>query len=93
MCIRDRHRFRGPSLYRAAESEAVWAKITAPTAFIDGEKSMFMQAVEPPVIKARRDLFPAGYQETVIPDAGHMLHFDEPEATAAAIRDFLLPAG
>ena len=88
-----KHRFRGPSLYRAAESEAVWAKITAPTAFIDGEKSMFMQAVEPPVIKARRDLFPAGYQETVIPDAGHMLHFDEPEATAAAIRDFLLPAG
>lgn len=83
------HRYRGPSLYRAAESEAIWAQITARTCFIDGEKSAFVQAIDEATKQQRRQLFPAGYQEQVIKGAGHMLHFDQPQATGEAIRQFL----
>lgn len=86
------HRFRGPSLYRAAESEAVWAEITARTCFIDGEKSMFVKAIDEKTKLQRRQLFPSGYTEQVIADAGHMLHFDAPEATGQAILQFLQEA-
>lgn len=83
------HRYRGPSLYRAAESEAIWAQITARSCFIDGEKSMFVKAIDDDTKQQRRQLFPQGYEERVIEGAGHMLHFDAPQATGRAILEFL----
>ena len=83
------HRYRGPSLYRAAESMAVWKQITARTAFIDGGKSAFIKAIDNKTLEQRRECFPDDAWEQVIPEAGHMLHFDQPEATGDAISEFL----
>lgn len=83
-----RHRLRGPLLYRAAESKAIWREITAPTLFVDGAHSPFAEAVEKEEIAARRACF-AHHDCVTIDEAAHMLHFDAPEATAEAVMDWL----
>lgn len=83
-----KHRRDMPSLYRNAESMAVWQQITAPTAFIDGGASAFAKAISEEEKAARRACF-AKRHEAVIPDAGHMLHFDAPDALADALLAFL----
>lgn len=82
-----RHRLRGPGLYRSAESMAIWREITAPTLFIDAGRSLFGQAISAEERAARRACF-CQRQEVRIDNAGHMLHFDEPEATARHLHDF-----
>ena len=82
-----KHELRGPGLYRAAESEAIWKNITAPTLFLDAEKSDFGKAISPAEIKRRRTLFRT-HSEEDIAGAGHMLHFDAPEETGRRITDF-----
>lgn len=83
-----KHRLRGPGLYRAAESEEIWKQITAPTLFIDGGKSIFRTAITSQETQQRRACF-RNYQQTVIAEAGHMLHFDAPEETGRTIAEFL----
>ncbi|MCK9384236.1 MAG: alpha/beta hydrolase [Nevskia sp.] len=83
-----RHWQRGPALYRSAESEAIWREIIAPTLFLDGEHSKIGDAVSAGERARRRACF-RNRREVVVPDAGHMLHFDAPLATAAAITAFL----
>jgi pimeloyl-ACP methyl ester carboxylesterase len=82
-----RHRLRGPGLYRSAESMAIWRQITAPTLFVDAGRSLFANAIGAEERAARRDCF-RERQEVRIENAGHMLHFDEPEATARHLHDF-----
>ena len=41
------HRLRGPSLFRVAESMAVWRKVTAPTLFLDADESFTDKFVGP----------------------------------------------
>ena len=83
------HRIHGPSLYRLAEAEAVWKEVTAPTLCIDGGKSGMFKMLGEEEVQRRRSLF-ANSRTIVLPDAGHMLHFDAPEDTAEAIESFLL---
>ncbi|MEK6806621.1 MAG: alpha/beta hydrolase [Pseudomonadota bacterium] len=83
-----KHELRGPGIYRAAESMAVWKDITAPTLFLDGGKSVFAKAIPADERKRRRACF-RDYREDVIADAGHMLHFDAPEETGRRIAAFL----
>ncbi len=85
----------GPSLYRAAESLAIWSRITAPTLFIDAGRSQLMKAIGAEEMERRRACF-RDRETRQIDEAGHMLHFDAPAQTAALIADFLgrrLPAG
>ena len=82
-----RHRLDMPTLYRNAESEAIWRQIRAPTLFVDAGGSAFGQALKAEEKAARRDCF-RDRQEVSIPGAGHMLHFDAPEATAEALLRF-----
>ena len=82
------HRMRGPSLFRVAESMAVWRQVTAPTLFLDAADSFTDKYVGAEGMAERRGCFADG-RRVVIPDCGHMLHHDQPEAVAVALRDFL----
>ncbi len=83
-----RHELRGPSIYRAAESMALWSQISAPTLFLDGGKSLFAQAIPAEEKQRRRACFCDRHEE-VIAGAGHMLHFDAPEETGQRIAAFV----
>jgi pimeloyl-ACP methyl ester carboxylesterase len=83
-----KHHLPMATLYRAAESKAIWQQVTARTLFIDAGASMFAQAIAPEETAARRACFRERV-ELRIDGAGHMLHFDAPETTGAAIAAFL----
>lgn len=82
-----KHRLRGPGLYRAAESEAIWKQVTARVLFVDAGKSLFGQAI-PEELKQRRRACFRDHTEIVIAQAGHMLHFDAPEETGRTLLAF-----
>jgi pimeloyl-ACP methyl ester carboxylesterase len=83
-----RHSLDSPRPYRSDESEALWCEITAPTLFLDAAESQ-LQRLIPAEEKLRRRALIRDHRTIVIPDAGHMLHFDAPDAAAAAIAAFL----
>ena len=58
---------------------------TKPTLFIKGEKSGYIQSADIPRIK---NLFPNA-EVVTIPDAGHWVHAEQPEAIISQIRFFL----
>lgn len=83
-----KHRLDMPTLYRNAESMEIWKGITAPTLFLDGGASVFAKSINAEEKATRRACF--GTHEIVtLPDAGHMLHFDAPQATADALLAWL----
>lgn len=84
-----KHYLTGPGLYRAAESMEIWKQVTAPTLFVDGGASNFRKTITAAEVAERRACF-RSHQATVLEGAGHMLHFDRPAETAAAIRDFFM---
>ncbi|HVT34709.1 MAG TPA: alpha/beta hydrolase [Nevskiaceae bacterium] len=84
-----KHRLNGPGLFRVAESIEIWKQVAAPTLFLDAGKSIFRQALSKEELERRRSCF-RGRHEQVIEQAGHMLHFDEPEATGRAMLEFLV---
>lgn len=84
-----RHLLTMPRLYRQAESDAIWAQITAETLFVDGTRSSFAQGLPAEEIARRRALF-RQHRAAVIEGAGHMLHFEAPEALARVLADFFL---
>lgn len=83
-----KHRLDMPNLYRASESMALWRQVTAPTLFIDGGKSPFLKMISPEERETRRACF-AQRQSVLLPEAGHMLHFDDANGLAAALLAFL----
>lgn len=88
LCADPRHRLDMPGLYRLAEAEAIWKEVSAPTLFIDGGASALAARV-PAAQRAKTRACFRDRREILIEDAGHMLHFDAPEATARAIAAFL----
>lgn len=86
------HRMRGPLLFKAAESKAVWREVTAPTLFVDGEQSAFAQAIDQGEREERRACF-RHREERVIAGAGHMLHFDAPNETTDLVGAWLKDQG
>ena len=87
LCADPQHRLNWPTLYRFEDTEAIWRLIAAPTLFVDAGKSV-VRMVDDAEIARRRAVIPD--QKVVrIEGSGHMLHFDKPEETAAAIRTFL----
>lgn len=83
-----KHRLPMPGLYRVAESMAIWTRITARTLFIDAGHSSLAKAVTDDDLAQRRTCF-RNHAAIRIDGAGHMLHFDAPQATGAAIAAFL----
>lgn len=84
----NRHRQRGPLLYRDEEAKAIFSQVTAPTLILDAGAS-HLRAMAQNDIRLQRIACFAQHQHEHIPQAGHMLHFDAPQATATAITQFL----
>lgn len=83
-----RHRLTMPAPYRIEESMAIWRQVTAPTLFVDAADSFGREWISADQRRARIECF-ATREVVSIPGSGHMLHFDAPRETAAAIAGFL----
>ncbi len=79
-----KHKLPNAVLYRRAEAEACWRKITAPVLLVSGDNSPFAGELGDPAFLP----FPES-QLCTIPAAGHMIHFDAPELLATQIQQFL----
>lgn len=84
----DPKHLRGmPRTYLQAESDAIWSCISAPTLFIDGGTSPFLTGLPASERDRRRALF-RDHRSVTIEGAGHMLHFEAPEALAQRLHTF-----
>ncbi len=84
------HKLVNPVLYRIEEAEACWRAVTAPVLWVAGTETKIPEAlkIEPHSLAARKACF-RDLTERIIPDAGHMLHHDQPERLAEVIEAFL----
>jgi pimeloyl-ACP methyl ester carboxylesterase len=94
-----RHRLPFPSVYRLEETYAVWRNITAPALWVAAADSNIPKWLDEhpegegatdsfAAIRRRLAHIPHGKLVTIA-NAGHMLHHDQPAATAAAMESFL----
>jgi pimeloyl-ACP methyl ester carboxylesterase len=84
-----RHHWVNPILYKREEAEATWREIRAPILMVLGEESDYMARLGADgTLDALRLAFP-GAELARIPEAGHMLHIERPDAVAAMIEAFL----
>jgi len=84
-----RHKLPFPIVYRMEEVRAVWARVTAPVLWVgasDSFVSKWLGEGEEGVRQRMRAL--RDCRLVTIPDAGHMLHHDQPAAVAAVIEPF-----
>jgi pimeloyl-ACP methyl ester carboxylesterase len=87
------HKRVNPLLYRIDEATACWHRITAPVLWVEaaqtdvwrwfGEGALTREEIN------RRMAFLQNVRTEIIPDAGHMLHHDQPELLAQMIERFL----
>jgi pimeloyl-ACP methyl ester carboxylesterase len=84
------HKLPNPILYRRAEAEACWRKVTASALVVVGADSRFRpDAVSSLAKDAIAHPFVSAGVAT-IENAGHMVHFEQPGPLAAVIEEFLL---
>jgi pimeloyl-ACP methyl ester carboxylesterase len=88
LCADPKHRLRGPGLYKADESVAIWQNITAQTLVLDGAQSQFGKVIPPEERERRRAVF-RDCRSALVDHGTHMLHFSAPDETARAIAAFL----
>lgn len=85
------HKAPFPSVYRLAEMFACWQRIEAPVLWVDAPESFVPQwLAEGPEGFARRKAQIRHLRHETIPEAGHMVHLDQPERVAELLEDFLL---
>jgi pimeloyl-ACP methyl ester carboxylesterase len=84
------HKIVNPVLYRYEEARACWRQVTAPVLWIDAEESTTLKrlGLDAAQHAERRAAF-ARLDYVTLPQAGHMLHHDQPEACARLIEPFL----
>ena len=82
------HRLPNAVQYRRAEAQACWEKITAPVLVVKGADSDFFSRAEQHAAPSEIDAFGAA-KSIEIECAGHMVHFEQPGALAAAVEAFL----
>jgi pimeloyl-ACP methyl ester carboxylesterase len=84
-----RHKRVNPYLYRRDEMQHCWRQITAPVLCIAAEESEHYQRIRDTYTEAalREDL--RDVRLAVVPQAGHMLHLEQPELVARLIEEFL----
>jgi pimeloyl-ACP methyl ester carboxylesterase len=83
-----RHRRLNPVLYRRDEAEACWRRVAIPLLILAGEHSDFRTRLHADgTDEYFRSIFPHAQVRTIA-GAGHMLHHEQPEATARCIVEF-----
>jgi pimeloyl-ACP methyl ester carboxylesterase len=87
------HKMPGPLLYQVEEVLACWRRITAPVLWIEAEHTdmwRWMGPKEQARLEVDRRLAQlAKVTARMMPDAGHMLHHDQPELLARMIEEFM----
>ncbi|WP_075792752.1 alpha/beta fold hydrolase [Massilia putida] len=87
------HKMPGPLLYQVEEVLACWRRITAPVLWVEAEHTDMWRWMGPKEDARhevdRRLAQLAKVTPRMMPDAGHMLHHDQPEMLARMIEDFL----
>jgi pimeloyl-ACP methyl ester carboxylesterase len=94
-----RHKLPFPTVYRLAEAVAIWKRIAAPVLWVAGSDSRIPAWLDKEPDRPRSADGLDGVRArmaairdarlVVVPEAGHMLHLDQPEAVARAIEAFL----
>lgn len=87
------HKLVNPVLYRRDEAEACWRAATAPTLLVLGGRSEFRDGLGADGTEAYFRAIFAKLTLATLPDAGHMMHHEEPAALAALIEGFLTGDG
>jgi pimeloyl-ACP methyl ester carboxylesterase len=84
------HKIVNATLYRYEEALACWKRVAAPVLWVEGEEWDTLKSYGPNAgqLIERRAAFPR-LQHVSIPQSGHMLHHDQPEALARAVEAFL----
>jgi pimeloyl-ACP methyl ester carboxylesterase len=87
------HKMSGPLLYHLDEVLACWKAITAPVLWVEADDTNMWRWMGPKE-QARAEVdrrlgHLADVTARMMPDAGHMLHHDQPELLAQMIEDFL----
>ena len=84
------HKLVNATLYRLDEAQSIWKQVTAPVLWVVGAESEVFKRIglSPDEHAARRTAF-KDLRYVTVPDAGHMLHHDQPEAVARLIQEFL----
>ena len=87
------HKMSSPLLYHTDEIMAAWAAITAPVLWIEAEQTEMWRWMGPKEAARAEIDRRMGYLKQVtahmIPEAGHMLHHDQPHLLARLVEDFL----
>lgn len=87
------HKMHGPLLYHVDEVLACWRRITAPVLWVEAEHTnmwLWMGPKEEARHEVeRRMACLAKVTPKMMPEAGHMLHHDQPEMLARMIEAFL----
>ncbi|MCX7891757.1 MAG: alpha/beta hydrolase [Burkholderiales bacterium] len=85
------HKIVNPTLYRLEESMACWRAVTAPVLWVVGAQTQTLAQMRLTEAdhEARKRCF-AKLEAHTIPDAGHMLHHDQPEVLARLLEGFLV---
>jgi pimeloyl-ACP methyl ester carboxylesterase len=84
------HKIVNPVLYRYEEVRACWQQVRAPVLWVDADESTTLKriGIDDAHYAERRAAF-ANLRYVTVPQAGHMLHHDQPQAVAALIEAFL----
>ena len=87
------HKKPSPLLYQVEEVLACWKQITAPVLWVEAEDTNMWQWMGPkPEARIEIDRRLAHLEDvsaSMMADAGHMLHHDQPEALARMLEEFL----
>lgn len=90
------HKLVSPVLYRVEEVMACWDAITAPVLWVEAAETeiwSFIGGEEKGRPETERRLTHLKQvKKALVPDAGHMLHHDQPQVLAGLIEDFLTNA-
>lgn len=85
------HKIVNPILYRYEEARAIWQQVSAPVLWVDAGESEALKRIGIDTDQyAERRAAIANLRHVTVPDAGHMLHHDQPAVLAARIEEFLL---
>jgi len=84
------HKIVNPVLYRYEEVRACWREVAAPVLWVDAAESQTLRRLNMDAgqLAERRAAF-RDLRHVTVPDAGHMLHHDQPQAVARLVEDFL----